>query len=390
MKQVHEDAPIGYIVGLVGGTIRSDSDNMITSNRIQQVTYTLNSISSDVIENAFDIDRSTGSLVVARTLDREQQSEYRLEVRALDTTATNNPQSSAINIKIEIIDQNDNYPKWQNDPIHINIMENSPIGITLYNFTANDRDLGPNGNIQYKLVHQMPWNRKTFNVDPLTGALTQLLPIDYEDINEYLLIIQATDQSLNVSERLSTLVTARISVIDINDNSPIFVAPNVDNAPIYVSESLKVGEMITRIIATDKDSWNNSRMSYTIISGNEDGQYEMNMWTGIIKLLRPFITNVSNDVLESSAGRKYNLVISANDNGSPIPLSTQINVQIIIQGLTTNPPKFVESIYYANISENVSFGTFVVRVNAKSYHSDSGKFKIFFSIFFFCFFLIRK
>lgn len=383
MKQVREDAPIGYIVGLVGSTDRSDSDNMIASNRIQQMTYTLNSISSDVIENAFDIDRSTGSLVVACALDREQQSEYRLEVRALDTTASNNPQSSAINIKIEIIDQNDNYPKWPNDPIQINIMENSPIGLTLYNFTANDRDLGPNGYIQYELVQQMPWNRKTFNVDPLTGALTQLLPIDYEDINEYLLVIKAIDQSLNVSERLSTLATARISVIDVNDNAPVFVVPNADNAPIYVSESLEVGEMVTRIIATDKDSWNNSRMSYTIISGNEDGQYEMNMWSGTIKLLRPFITNVSNDVLAPGGGRKHNLVISASDNGSPIPLTTQINAQIIIQGLTTNPPKFVESIYYANVSENVSFGTFVVRVNAKSYHSDSGKFKISFICFFF-------
>lgn len=349
---------------------------MITSNRIQQVTYTLNSISTDVIENAFDIDRSTGSLVVARQLDREQQSEYRLEVRALDTTATNNPQSSAVNIKIEIIDQNDNYPKWPNDPIQIKIMENSPIGMTLYNFTATDLDLGPNGFIQYELVQQMPWTRKTFNVDPLTGTLTQLLPIDYEDLNEYLLVIKATDQSINLNERLSTLVTARITIIDVNDNAPAFVAPNTDNAMIYVSESLEVGDTVTRIIATDKDSPNNSRISYNIMSGNEDGQYEMNTWTGTIKLLRPFITNVSNDVLAPGGGRKHNLVISASDNGTPVPLTTQINAQIIIQGLTTNPPKFIDSVYHANISENVPFGTFVVRVNAKSYHSDSGEFKI--------------
>lgn len=366
---------MGYIVGFVGGTDRSDSDsdNMIASNRIQQVTYTLTSISSDIIENAFDIDRSTGSLVVARELDREQQSEYRLEVRALDTTTTNNPQSSAVNIKIEIIDQNDNYPKWPMDPIHIEIRENSPIGMTLYNFTATDIDLGPNGFIQYELVQQMPWNRKTFNVDPLTGALTQLLPIDYEDLNEYLLVVKATDQSLNLSERLSTLVTARITVIDVNDNAPEFIAPNGENAVIYVSESLEVGDIVTRIIAADKDSQNNSRISYSIVSGNEDGQYEINMWSGNIKLLRPFITNVSNDVLAPGGGRKHNLIISASDNGSPVPLSTQINAQIIIQGLTTNPPKFLESVYHANISENVPSGTFVVRVNAKSYHSDSGK-----------------
>lgn len=377
VKQVREDAPIGYNVGFIGGTDRSDSDNMIAANRMLQVTYTLNSISTDVIENAFDIDRSTGSLVVARQLDREQQSEYRLEVRALDTTATNNPQSSAVNIKIEIIDQNDNYPQWPNDPIEIHIMENSPIGMALYNFTATDLDLGPNGNIQYELVQQMPWNRKTFNVDPLTGTLTQLLPIDYEDLTEYLLVIKATDQSVNLSERLSSLVTARIMVIDANDNGPVFVYPNVDNALIYVSESLSIGDVVTRVIATDKDSNNNSRISYSIISGNEDGQFGINTITGTIKLHKPFLSNASNDMMISSGGsgisRKHNLVISAVDNGSPIPLSTQINAQIIVQGLTTNPPKFSESIYYANISENVPSGSFVARVSAKSYHSDSGK-----------------
>lgn len=354
---------------------------MIAANRVLQVTYTLNSISTDVIENAFDIDRSTGSLVVARQLDREQQSEYRLEVRALDTTASNNPQSSAVNIKIEIIDQNDNSPQWPHDPIEIRIMENSPIGIALYNFTATDLDLGPNGNIQYELVQQMPWNRKTFNVDPLTGTLTQLLPIDYEDLSEYLLVVKATDQSLNLSERLSSLVTARISVIDANDNGPFFVQPSADNAVIHVSESLSIGDIVTRVIATDKDSNNNSRITYGIISGNEEGQFGMNSMTGTIKLLKPLLANASNDVLSSNGiGRKHNLVISATDNGTPIPLSTQINAQIIVQGMTTNPPKFTEPIYYANISENVPFGTFVARVSAKSYHSDSGT----------CFFLIHN
>lgn len=348
---------------------------MIASERIFQVTYTLNSISTDVIENAFDIDRSTGSLVVAKELDREQQSEYRLEVRALDITTSNNPQSSAVNIRIEIIDQNDNSPKWLNDPIQINIVENSPIGMALYNFTATDLDLGANGYIQYELIQQMPWNRKTFSIDPLTGTLTQLLPIDYEDINEYLLVVKATDQAVNVSERLNTLVTARISVIDINDNAPIFVAPNADNAVIYVTESLRTGDVVTRIIATDLDSNENKKISYHIISGNEDGQYEMNASTGTIKLLKSFRTNSTSDTIVSGKiNRKHTLVISATDNGLPASLSSQISAQIIIQGQSTNPPKFTESFYHVNISENVAFGTFVIRVNAKI-HSDTGNLK---------------
>lgn len=365
-KQVREDAPIGYVVGCIASNDRSDSDNMIASDRALQVTYTLNSISTDVIGNAFDIDRGTGSLVVARPLDRERQTEYRLEVRALDTSATNNPQSSAVNIRIEIIDCNDNYPKWTTDPIRLRMAENSPIGIALYNFTAIDMDSGPNGNIQYELFQQLPWTRKTFSIDSLTGTLTQLLAIDYEDVNEYMLIVKATDQALNASERLSSTVSVYISVLDINDNAPIFVVPNTDMGHIYVSDSLNVGDTVTRIIASDNDSSENNRIAYSILSGNEDSQFDIDLMDGTIRLMRPLFANVTSDLM--APGRT--LVISATDNGLP-SLSSQISVQVIVQGRSINPPKFTESIYYANISENVATGTFVARVNAKI-QSDTG------------------
>lgn len=339
---------------------------MIASDRALQVTYTLNSISTDVIGYAFDIDRGTGSLVVARPLDRERQTEYRLEVRALDTSATNNPQSSAVNIRIEIIDCNDNYPKWSTDPIRLRIAENSPVGMTLYNFTAIDMDAGPNGNIQYELVQQLPWTRKTFSIDSLTGTLTQLLAIDYEDVSEYMLIVKATDQALNASERLSSTVTVYISVLDINDNAPIFVVPTTDMGHIYVSESLNVGDTVARIIASDSDSNENNRIAYSILSGNEDSQFDIDSIDGTIRLMRPLFANVTSDLM--APGRT--LVIIATDNGLP-SLSSQINVQIIVQGRSINPPKFTESIYYANISENVATGAFVVRVNAKI-QSDTG------------------
>lgn len=365
-KQVREDVPIGYVVGFVGNSDRSDSDNMIANDRALQVTYTLNSISTDVIGNAFDIDRGTGSLVVARPLDRERQSEYRLEVRALDTTASNNPQSSAVNIRIEIIDCNDNYPKWPADPIRLRIAENSPIGMTLYNFTATDTDSGLNGQIQYELVQQMPWTRKTFSIDSLTGTLTQLLPIDYEDVTEYMVIVKASDQAANTSERLSSTVTVYLSVLDINDNAPVFSVPNADMGHIYVSESLSVGDTVTRIIASDRDSKANGQITYAIVSGNEDAQFDMNAIDGSVRLMRPLLANVSSDLMAS--GRM--LVISAIDNGTPA-LSSQTSVQVIVQGRSINPPKFIESVYYANVTENVAAGTFVVRVNAKL-QSDTG------------------
>lgn len=377
MLQVKEDVPVGYVVGAINAKERSDSENLIASNDGLHVTYSLISLTSDVIEGAFDMDRNTGSLVVARSLDREQQSEYRLEIRALDTTASNNPQSSAVTVKVEIADVNDNPPTWIEDPITILIVENTATGSAVFNFTAYDADAGGNGDIQYKLLKQMPSGLMTFSVDPLTGTLSLLEPIDYEQLTEYLLVVEATDQSHNVSERLSTSVTARVLVTDANDNAPVFVSPGASDSIVILSDSTAVGQLVAHIVAVDSDSGENGRVTYNILSGNEEDYFTIDTNSGFIELVKPLVSvstsrhhRYANNVLTNG---KYTLMISASDNGMPVPKETRISLQIVIQGSSSNPPRFLESVYHANISENIAAGNFVIRVSAKSFQGDSGE-----------------
>lgn len=107
--KVREDVPIGFVVGSL-----SENNNKIDAknDRETQIMYTINvgSSTGDLV-NAFDIDASSGSLIVTRQLDREQQSEYSLEIRASDRTALTNSQSSTIAVRIEVLDVNDNAPK---------------------------------------------------------------------------------------------------------------------------------------------------------------------------------------------------------------------------------------------------------------------------------------
>lgn len=375
---VREDVLIGHVIGVVGGSHESDADNLNASNSGLHVTYTLTSLKTDAIEGAFDIDRNSGSLVVARSLDREQQSEYRLEVRALDTKATNNPQSSAVTIKVEIEDVNDNAPAWPIDPITINIIENTRIGSAVYNFSAIDLDTGVNAEIQYKLLRQMPFDMiDTFAVDPLSGTLNILKSIDYEELEEYLLIVSATDQSQNVSERLSTSVTARIVISDANDNVPVFVSPSDNDSILLLSDLTRIDQLVTHVVAIDQDSNENGRVSYSIINGNDEEYFSIDSDTGHLRLARSLsdASKMARYQYGNSglANEKYSLVISAKDNGSPMSNEARTNLQIIIQRSKTNPPRFSESVYHANVSENMPIGTYVAQVAAKSFHSDNGK-----------------
>ncbi|CAG9820098.1 unnamed protein product [Phaedon cochleariae] len=346
--RVPEDVSIGYVVGSIAGSEPVHENSISGSGGY--ITYTLTSMFTDSIGDAFDIDRSTGSLVVARQLDREIQSEYRLEVRALDTSAMNNPQSSAITVKVDIVDINDNSPKWPQDPIIIPISENTEIGASVYNFTAFDSDSGSNSDLRYTLMNQFYGD--IFSVDSLTGTLVLLSSLDFETIQEYTIIVTATDQAQNVSERLSTSVTGRIIVTDFNDNAPKFVVPTTSTA--YISEATIVGMTISHIIAVDVDSGDNGRVTYIISGGNEGGLFSLGYDTGVLTLAKPLTSNQKSFILN----------VTANDHGNPTKKST-MELKLFVQGSLSNSPKYLNNQYMASVPEDLSVGTVITRIGPK-------------------------
>jgi protocadherin-16/23 len=384
---------VGHTVGTIAASDSGDGENLLTDTGGSHVTYTLtnlspgipsglhnNQIDSELSVGAFDIDRSTGSLVVARELDREVQSEYRLEVRALDTTATNNPQSSAVSVRVDVADVNDNAPRWAEDPVNIIVPEVTPIGSVVWNFTASDADAGSNGELRYSLVKQWPniTRTPTFMVDPLTGTLTLNADLDYETLSEYTLIIQATDQPSNKSERLSTSVTARVIVTDANDNPPVFVSPA--SSTVLLSDSATVGMTLCHVIAVDRDSGENGRVTYVIVSGNQESKFTLSYDTGVLTLARSLVSVDASGNWRSSgvsvggaSGGRYILNITASDHGAPTPRYATKVLHIIVQGTKENPPRFLHSLYHANVSEDSATGSYVTKVLARSPISESGK-----------------
>nr|CAD7392289.1 unnamed protein product [Timema cristinae] len=330
--RVREDVRVGHVVGTVA-TSDPDHSNHVAGG---QVTYTLTSVNSSEEEgaepednsvlSAFDMDRTTGSLVVARELDRETRSVYRLEVRALDTSASNNPQSSAVSVRVEVADVNDNPPRWLQDPITLPVSEDALIGSPVWNFSATDADFGPNGEVRYMLVKQWPDAGEVFTVDPLTGTLTLRDRLDYESTKEYHLVIRAMDQAVNESERLSTTVTTRVLVRDSNDNPPVFLSPSTP--VVHVGEDTLVGYPLCHVIASDRDSGENGRVTYDITGGNDEGWFVLDRSTGVLTLARSL-----------GNGGTYVLNVTASDHGAPVPQRASKAIRIVVQGAKDNPPR---------------------------------------------------
>ncbi|KAG8311195.1 condensed mesenchymal cell proliferation [Homalodisca vitripennis] len=312
------------------------------------------------------MDRSTGSLVVARLLDRETHPQYKLEVRALDTSTSSNPQSSAVVVRVELWDVNDNAPRWDQDPITISVAESAAVGSAVWNFTASDADAGPNGELRYSLVDAWPRTEvPQFSVDPLTGTLTLMSPLDFEAITDFTLVVRVTDQASNVSDRLSSSLTVRVAIQDVNDNAPAFVSPATGT--VTVMEDAEVGHSLCRITAVDRDSGENSRTTYTITAGNEDGKFTLGYGTGVLALARPLDISIANGI-----SPKYRLNITASDHGSPSPKKTTLPLTLVVKGSTETPPRFIHATYHANIPEDAAVGSVITKVAAGTGSQDSG------------------
>ncbi|XP_076174537.1 dachsous cadherin-related 1 [Ptiloglossa arizonensis] len=331
---VREDASIGQAVGSVSG-----------AGPAGRVAFTLDSLTPVSEFPAFDVDRSSGQLVVAHSLDRENVSEYHLEIRALDTTSIGNPQSIAVSVKIVIEDANDNPPRWPQDPITVRVSERAVIGATIYNLTASDLDSGLNGELRYGLVAEFP-SRGSFAVDSLTGALTLARPLDREERAEYTLILKASDRA-PPGEQLASTVTARIIVLDQNDNDPVFVAP--ESTRVAVTPDLLPGATLVRVVAVDKDAGDNGRVSYVITSANEEARFSVGYESGIVSLERPM-------------ARSTELEITANDHGAPPRKSTLRLTLTFASGQTNGPPRLLLANPVARISEDLQVGAPVLNV----------------------------
>lgn len=84
-------------------------------------------------------------LVLISVLNRETRDTYHLRIIAQDGGSPT--KSGAMDVIVTVEDTNDNPPVFQNSSYFASISESSPIGSTVLQLHAIDKDLGPNGEV---------------------------------------------------------------------------------------------------------------------------------------------------------------------------------------------------------------------------------------------------
>lgn len=135
---------------------------------------------------------------------------------------------------------------------------------------------GLNSHIVYSLLDSADG---FFSIDEQTGVISLERPLDRELQSTYELRALASDQG---SPRLSSVCQVVVSVLDINDNPPVFEHREYTAS---VSEDVSAGTQLLRVQAASRDTEANGQISYSIISGNEHGLFSVDPRTGTLVLV---------------------------------------------------------------------------------------------------------
>ncbi|XP_035180245.1 protocadherin-23 [Oxyura jamaicensis] len=307
------------------------------------------SIAEDVDDVHFELDSLTGDLFLSKELDYETASHFLLQVLIKDYN-NNPPQNNTVFLSIDVEDWNDHSPCFQDDFIVIGIEENVPVGTLVYTFNAKDGDGSfLNSKIQYS-VEMSSVAENPFLIHPSYGTLVTAFPLDREITRSVILTVSATDQTTNMADRRLDSLTAKIVILDINDNSPSFMSSSLS----YVMEDAEVGFLVHRINAKDPDEGRNGQVTYHIISGNENKSFILDKITGLLNTAQ---------LLDREVQECYSLTVMAIDDGSPALSATQV-LTIVVLDVNDERPIFLQQLYETAIRENQDPGELVIKVEA--------------------------
>ncbi|XP_038617667.1 protocadherin Fat 3 isoform X2 [Tachyglossus aculeatus] len=297
--------------------------------------------------NKFFLDPETGELKTLALLDREKIPVYNLIVRATDGGG----RFCQSEVRLILEDVNDNLPVFSSDHYSACIYENTATKALLTRVQATDPDVGVNRKVVYSLADSA---NGYFSIDRSSGIIILEQPLDREVQSSYNISVKASDQGTTLT--LSSFATVTITVLDINDNPPVFERRDY---LVTVPEDTSPGTQVLAVFATSQDIGTNAEITYLIRSGNERGKFRINSRTGEISVM---------EALDYELCKDFYLVVEAADGGTPA-LSAVATVNVNLTDVNDNAPQFNQEVYSAVISEDASVGDSVVLLIAEDVDS---------------------
>ncbi len=315
-----------------------------------QLTYSIN---SGNIGGIFTINSSSGEIFLTESLDREELSMYIVTIKAVDS-GTHVHLTGYTTLYIQIIDENEFPPVFDVSSYDVSVPEDIPFDFVVIATKATDIDIGLNGEIIYSIINSSV--SEQFKINSTSGEIYINNELDYELYAIHYLTVMASDSAAIV---LSSEVEVTVTVIDVNDNAPIF---GQQEYQVDVSENADPFTGILELDAFDIDSELNAEISYFL---DDDGDVDVAS-IFMIDEITGEVNLTDKAFLDYETRTLYEFFAIATDMGSP-PLSSNVSITVYVNDVNDNAPLFDQAIYYGSVAENVFPGEDILVV----YSTDS-------------------
>ncbi|XP_044060667.1 protocadherin gamma-A11-like [Siniperca chuatsi] len=303
------------------------------------------------------VNLNTGDLIVQERIDREGLCAKKASCVLKQELVLENP-LELHRISIRVQDINDNSPQFKEESLKFEIRESAVKGARFLLDEAHDGDIGENAVQGYSLEQNdhFKLNVNTKSGGRKYGELILDKELDREEKREIMLLLTAVDGG---SPQRSGTVVIHVTVLDANDNVPVF-SQTVYKASL--PENAPLDTVVITVSATDADEGLNSEITYGFDHVSDENQvFSLNVKTGEVKVAG------SIDYEKESA---YEMQISAKDG---LGLASYATLIIEITDMNDNAPVIYLKSLSNPIPENVPPGTEVGIINVQDRDSESNR-----------------
>ncbi|KAM9854839.1 cadherin-related family member 5 [Aulostomus maculatus] len=289
-------------------------------------------------------------LVAARVLDYETSNNHMAKIACIDTVTGN--KEKILTIAVIVVNLNDNAPFFGSNANNATVGEFSPVGTTIGHYPATDLD--PNTQLYYTLISES--NDFALKSETKPEIVTRNV-FDYDKVQKNVkLVLTVQDTPLTIAgNRASHTATTNImvSILDVDNRLPWF-QPCIKHEvglTVVCQSAGYTGKVIVNEIqsgllplepgplyAFDGDSGINDPVTYSFLSGHEDGIFQINPHTGNITMLK-----------EAKELGTITLAVAAAQTINSYQIATT-SVTISVQDKSLHPPEFQRLQYQAIVS----------------------------------------
>ncbi|XP_053349522.1 neural-cadherin [Clarias gariepinus] len=331
MGHVPENSPADTSIMEMQATDLDDpktSKNAVLTYRIVQ------NVRNEINLNLFSINPATGTIyTVLRSLDREVEDHYYVVVEARDGGGLSGTGTATIVVS----DVNDHPPVFTQRVYMATMAEDLDINSEVLVVTATDGDGGENSVMTFSIIGGDDDRKFFIETDKgnRQGVVRLKKKIDFEKPHErtFNLTVKVEDADFY------SLAYCVIHVEDSNDHAPVFFPQFYDAGSMF--EDVPLGTIVTQVTATDLDSGQNGKFSYSIAPESDPFQQFLVDRSGWVVIANS---------LDREKVSQHRLIILATDMGNPSLTGSAI-VLVAVQDVNDNGPEF-EVLYRPIVWEN--------------------------------------